>query len=228
MGREKILIVEDDEILSYGVKLNLSIAHFEAETAKNRAEALQKLRAERFDLLIMDVNLPDGNGFALAGEIREKYDIPIIFLTAKDMDEDIMTGFESGADDYVTKPFNVQILIQRVRAVLNRYSAGKKAEERVCIGNLEIDFAGHEVLKSKKPLSLTPTEFKLLKKFCENPGIVLTRSVLLEALWDKDGDFVDEHTLTIFVSRLRGKIADEEYTYIKTIYGTGYQWRGER
>lgn len=130
-------------------------------------------------------------------------------------------------DDYITKPFNVQILVQRVRAVLNRYRAGNEKKERIKAGNLEIDFQSWQVWKNGDELTLTPTEFKLLKKFCDNPGIVLTRAVLLEALWDKEDNYVDEHTLTIFISRLRSKIADRDHAYIRTIYGTGYQWTGE-
>ncbi len=183
---------------------------------------------EEWDLLLLDVNLPDGDGFSFAGRIRKQQDIPIIFLTAKDMDTDMMTGFENGADDYVTKPFHVQILIQRIRAVLNRYTAGKRQESRKKAGNLEVDLKAYKVWKKGEELILTPTEFKLLRKFLENPDIVLTRGVLLEELWDKERDFVDEHTLTIFVSRLRSKIADEEYQYIQTIYGTGYQWSERR
>lgn len=114
-----------------------------------------------------------------------------------------------------------------MRAVLNRYRAGNEKKERIKAGNLEIDFQSWQVWKNGDELTLTPTEFKLLKKFCDNPGIVLTRAVLLEALWDKEENYVDEHTLTIFISRLRSKIADRDHAYIRTIYGTGYQWTGE-
>ncbi|MCU6746183.1 MULTISPECIES: response regulator transcription factor [Lachnospiraceae] len=228
MEPERILLIEDDEILAQGVKLNLSLAGFAAETANTLKEGEKRLLEEEWDLLLLDVNLPDGDGFSFAGRIRKQQDIPIIFLTAKDMDTDMMTGFENGADDYVTKPFHVQILIQRIRAVLNRYTAGKRQESRKKAGNLEVDLKAYKVWKKGEELILTPTEFKLLRKFLENPDIVLTRGVLLEELWDKEGDFVDEHTLTIFVSRLRSKIADEEYQYIQTIYGTGYQWSERR
>lgn len=233
---ERILIVEDDDILAQGVKLNLELAGFSVETASDLKEAGRKMffssesaagGGERWQLLILDVNLPDGDGFSFAVNLRKKADIPVIFLTARDLDEDMMQGFESGADDYITKPFNVYILVQRVRAVLNRYYRGTEKPERVRAGNLEMDFGSWQVWKNGEELTLTPTEFKLLKKFCDNPGIVLTRAILLETLWDKDENYVDEHTLTIFISRLRSKIADGEHTYIRTIYGTGYQWTGE-
>ena len=233
---ERILIIEDDDILAQGVKFNLELAGFSADTASDLKEAKRKLDDVReagtgsgagWQLLILDVNLPDGDGFIFAGSLRKEHDIPVIFLTARDLDEDMMQGFETGADDYITKPFNVQILVQRVRAVLNRYRAGNEKKERIKAGNLEIDFQSWQVWKNGDELTLTPTEFKLLKKFCDNPGIVLTRAVLLEALWDKEENYVDEHTLTIFISRLRSKIADRDHAYIRTIYGTGYQWTGE-
>ena len=233
---ERILIIEDDDILAQGVKFNLELAGFFADTASDLKEAKRKLDdvqetgtgyGTEWQLLILDVNLPDGDGFVFADSLRKEYDIPVIFLTARDLDEDMMWGFETGADDYITKPFNVQILVQRVRAVLNRYRAGNEKKERIKAGNLEIDFQSWQVWKNGDELTLTPTEFKLLKKFCDNPGIVLTRAVLLEALWDKEENYVDEHTLTIFISRLRSKIADRDHAYIRTIYGTGYQWTGE-
>lgn len=233
---ERILIIEDDDILAQGVKFNLELAGFSADTATDLREAKRKLDDMQetgtgygtgWQLLILDVNLPDGDGFVFADSLRKERDIPVIFLTARDLDEDMMRGFETGADDYITKPFNVQILVQRVRAVLNRYRAGNEKKERIKAGNLEIDFQSWQVWKNGDELTLTPTEFKLLKKFCDNPGIVLTRAVLLEALWDKEENYVDEHTLTIFISRLRSKIADRDHTYIRTIYGTGYQWTGE-
>lgn len=224
---EHILIIEDDDILAQGVKLNLTLAGFDAGIAPNLKTAEQMVKSGGWDLLILDVNLPDGDGFGFAKALRAEEDVPVIFLTARDMDEDMMRGFSAGADDYITKPFNVQILVQRVRAVLGRYCSGKEKREQIRTGNLEIDFESWRILKNGRELTLTPTEFKLLRKFCENPGIVLTRQVLLEELWDKDENFVDEHTLTIFMSRLRNKISDKEHSYIKTIYGTGYQWVGE-
>lgn len=233
---ERILIIEDDDVLAQGVKFNLELAGFSADMASDLEEAKKKLYAapqtgagseEGWQLLILDVNLPDGDGFSFAGSLRKEREIPVIFLTARDLDEDMMRGFEIGADDYITKPFNVLILVQRVRAVLKRYHAGSRKRERVKTGNLEIDFQSWQVWKSGVELTLTPTEFRLLKKFCDNPGIVLTRRVLLETMWDKEENFVDEHTLTMFVSRLRSKISDEEHSYIRTVYGTGYQWMGK-
>lgn len=230
MNHCKILITEDDTVLAEGVKINLELSGFSVLIAHNIEEAKGYLTADtqtgQFSLLILDVNLPDGDGIRFAREIRASLSIPIIFLTAKDMDEDMIAGFQAGADDYITKPFNVQVLLQRVYAVLRRYQTVEAETKSMKVGNLGIDFESYTVEKNGKTLSLTPTEFKLLAKFCQNPGIVLTRQVLLQELWDKEENFVDEHTLTIFVSRLRGKISDEEFTYIKTVYGTGYRWIG--
>ena len=135
----------------------------------------------------------------------------------------MIRGFEAGADDYITKPFNIKILMQRMEAILRRC---RKEEKNMvyCCKNLQVDFASMTVRKGGKPLTLTPTEFKLLQAFCRNPGQVLTREMLLDKLWDSEGNFVDEHTLTINISRLRSKISDEKNSYIKTIYGMGYQW----
>lgn len=227
MCKHKILIVEDDAALAEGVRLNLELSGFHARIVNTVKEARVQLDEGYPDLLLLDINLPDGDGTLFAAEIKKKGNLPFIFLTARDLDEDMIAGFMTGADDYITKPFHVLVLVQRVKAVLRRYEKLQEQSRVVEVGNLSIDFEGYTVMKNGEPLSLTPTEFKLLEKFCANPGIVLTRGTLLEALWDKDGNFVDEHTLTIFVSRLRQKIADEEFSYIRTVYGTGYTWMGD-
>jgi len=224
---KSILIVEDDIILNAGLCYNLNLLGYQTESAYDIATARKKIAEQEWELCILDVNLPDGDGIEFAQEVRKKSNLPIIFLTARDMEEDMIRGFDAGADDYINKPFNVKILMQRVQAILRRC---QETEEEVILecGNLKIDFEGYIVKKSGKILTLTPTEYKLLYKFCKNPGNVLTRQVLLEDLWDKNENYVDEHTLTINISRLRSKIADETYSYIKTIYGMGYQWMGER
>lgn len=227
MAKEQILILEDDTVLADGLKLNLELEGFEGITANSISKARELMRTKQVQLLLFDINLPDGEGIAFARECQRNQKIPLIFLTARDMDEDMIQGFDAGADDYVTKPFNIYVLIQRIRAVLRRYGR-EETQKKIQVGNLDIDIEGYSVKKSGKPLTLTPTEYKLLFKFCANPGMVLTREILLEELWDKDGNFVDEHTLTINVSRLRSKISDKQYSYIRTVYGTGYQWIGER
>ena len=203
---KRILVIEDDEMLNAGLCYNLQMEGFEAAPAFG-AKTTRKLWKEKsFDLILLDGNLPDGDGFAVSREIRKE---------------------SNGADDYITKPFNIKIVIQRIKAILRRCEGDDTLDKVLQCGNLAVDFESHTVKKHGKLLTLTPTEFKLLHRFCLNPGQVLTRQILLEKLWDQDGNFVDEHTLTINISRLRAKIADEEYAYIKTIYGVGYKWIGE-
>lgn len=226
---QAILVAEDDEILNAGLCYNLREEGYDTVPAYNLEQAQSAFSAKEFALILLDVNFPEGDGLVFARYIRERSKVPVFFLTACDMDEDIMKGFDAGADDYMTKPFNVKILMQRIRAVLRRYQGGSEqsTNEFVC-GNLRIDFEGYQVKKNGKMLTLTPTEYKLLFKLCRNPQIVLTRSVLLEEIWDSRENFVDEHALTVQMSRLKSKIGDKEYSYIKTIYGMGYQWIGER
>lgn len=220
---ENILIIEDDEMLNDGLCFNLQRAGFHPVPAYNLKLARTYMKEQDFQLFILDVNLPDGDGFHFSGEIREKSKAPIVFLTAHDMDEDMIRGFEAGADDYITKPFNIRIVLQRIQAILRRCETVKEEQIYRC-GSLEADLDNRTVLKNGELLTLTPTEFKLLHVFLKNQGQVLTRQVLLDKLWDQDGNFVDEHTLTINISRLRGKLADGNHSYIKTVYGMGYQW----
>lgn len=224
---QEILIIEDDELLNDGLCFNLQKAGLYPTPAYNLKQAKDYMNRQEWSLFLLDVNLPDGNGFRFAEEIRGKSSAPIVFLTAQDMDEDMMRGFDAGADDYITKPFNVKIVIQRIQAILRRCEKTEK-ETCCCFGNVEVDFLSMSAKKNGEPLALTPTEFRLLKVFLDNPGQVLTRELLLQKLWDQDGNFVDEHTLTINISRLRGKIEDENVSYIKTVYGMGYQWMGQK
>lgn len=223
---KSILVVEDDEMLGAGLCYNLELEGFKTTLVQSFEEAGKKIEEKSWEMVILDVNLPDGDGFSLAKKIRLKDRTPLIFLTACDLDDDILKGFELGADDYITKPFNIKIVVKRINAVFRRTEVSRK-ELFIC-GNLEIDFEKRTATKNEKPLVLTPTEFKLLQLFCKNPGKVLTRKMLLESLWDNEGNFVDEHTLTINVSRLRSKISADTFAYIKTIYGMGYEWTGEK
>lgn len=222
----KILIIEDDEMLNSGLCYNMELAGYEIGSAMTISVAKSLYQEKNWDLLLVDVNLPDGNGFDFGKWVREQSKVPLIFLTGNDLDENVLEGFDAGADDYITKPFNIKIVLKRIEAILSRSSRGDNENNTHVCGNLEIDFDSMQISKLEEGIELTPTEFKLLKVFCDNDGIVLTREVLLEKLWDKDGNFVDNHTLTINISRLKSKIKDDDYSYIKTIYGTGYQWIG--
>lgn len=224
--RSKVLVIEDDEMLNAGLCYSLQKKQIEAQEAYSIAEAKNILEQGDYDLALLDVNLPDGDGFAFAKELEEIYHLPFVFLTAHDLDEEVLYGFQLGADEYITKPFNIKIVMERLLAVLRRLKSPVKERKEYVCGNLEIDFEQHTVKKSGALLSLTPTEYCLLEFFCKNRNQVLTKEVLLENVWDNKGNYVNEHALTLNISRLRNKIADESFSYIKTIYGMGYQWIG--
>lgn len=222
----RVLIVEDDVMLNSGICYNLELNGYYAEPKYNMKSAIEVLESNTYDLIILDVNLSDGSGYDICRHVRKNSSVPIIFLTACDLEEDAIRGFKIGADDYITKPFSINIFMQKVEAILRRCGANKVNsiyEE----GRIKIDFSKLVVIKPEKIINITPTEGRLLRIFVKNKGQVLTRKILLEKLWDDDGNFVDEHTLTVNINRLRNKIDTSETKYIKTIYGMGYMWNGE-
>lgn len=221
------MIIEDDEILNAGLCYNLQKREIEPFSAYSIKEARKLLSEDSYDLALLDVNLPDGSGFGFAEEIAACYDTPFIFLTAHNLDEEIIAGYHLGADDYITKPFSIKIVMEKIQAVLRRCGGEKENSLYIC-GNLIIDFENRIIRKKGEMLSLTPTEFELLQFFCKNRRQILTKEILLQNIWDSRGDYVNEHTLSLNISRLRNKIADSEFGYIKTIYGMGYQWIGTK
>jgi len=188
-------------------------------------EAKKHLSETEFDLIILDVNLPDGSGFNLCKEIRKYSSTPIIFLTANDMEIDVVTGLELGGDDYITKPFSLMILRARVSVVLRR---GKQMtrNERFTIGDFDFDFDSMKFYKNATKIELSKTEQKLLKILVKNHGNVLTRATLIDKIWTEDADYVDENALSVTIKRLRDKLEDNPVKpqYIKTVYGIGYIW----
>ena len=225
----KILIVEDDRGLNQGITLALEREDTAFLQAHAAGEAREILEREQVDMALLDVNLPDGNGFDLCREIKaQKPELPVIFLTANDLERDVLSGFDMGAEDYVTKPFNMQILLRRVEVALRRAGAKQPAPQadRWSDGWLTLDFSALTAQRGEEKLVITPNEYKLLKTLTEHSGQILTRQVLLERLWDSDGNFIDDHTLTVTMNRLRAKIEDEAHTYIKTVRGMGYIWTG--
>ena len=224
---KRILVVEDDVMLNSGLCYNLELDAYKAVPAHDAAAALEKIRDKTFDLVIMDVNLPDGDGFELCKKISAARDIPIIFLTARDLEADVVKGFDLGADDYIAKPFNINIFRKKVAAVLKR--SGEPASQKLYLcGDLVIDFDKLTAAIKDEPVVFTPTEYKILKIFTSNPNVLLTRQVLLEKLYDVDSNFVDEHALTVNINRLRNKIEAGDKKYIKTVYGMGYLWAGDK
>lgn len=223
MGNKTILIIEDDITLNKGIMLTLRQNDINIKQAFTLEDSRNILKKEKMDLIILDVNLPDGNGFDFCKEIREKSTIPIIFLTACDMELDIVTGLELGADDYITKPFSLMVLRARVMVALRRLE-NKNTNNKINIDNLILDFDKMEFTKDNNKINLSKTEQKLLKMLITNKGRVLTREQLIDNVWDNDSEFVEENALTVNIKRLREKIEDNKSKpkYIKTVYGIGY------
>lgn len=211
----KILIVEDDKSLNNGIALSLSGDDtVEAYSIKDAYRLLD----DSIDLIILDINLPDGSGLDFCRQIRKTSSIPIIFLTANDMEIDIVTGLESGADDYITKPFSLAVLRARVNAVLRR-EPGKPNVFRA--GKYLFDFDDMKFMADNKPVELSKTEQRLLRIFVQNQGNILSRDMLLDRVWYDGAEFVEENALSVTVKRLRQKL---DGIPLKTVYGIGYIW----
>ncbi len=222
----KILVVEDDRLLNNTLCYNLSAAGYTVDSAMTKAVANQLCAKQDYDLIVLDVNLPDGSGFDFCERIKERRpDTAVIFLTANDMESDMLKGFELGADDYVTKPFPISVFRKKVSALLGRIQK-QTGGDCYTDGTLSINFSEMTADLAGEPVIFTPLEYRLLKVLVRNPKTVLTRQVLLEKLWDADENFVDEHALTVTISRIRGKIEGDGLQYIKTVYGMGYMWIG--
>lgn len=222
----RILVVEDDRLLNSTLCYNLTTVGYQVDAALTKADAIGQTEKQNYELIVLDVNLPDGNGFDFCREIKERRpDTAVIFLTANDMESDMLKGFELGADDYVTKPFPISVFQKKVSALLSRItkqSGGDFYDD----GNLLINFSELTAALAGQVVTFTPLEYRLLKVLTSNSKQVLTRGQLLEKLWDAEENYVDEHALTSAISRIRGKIEVNGYQYIKTVYGMGYMWIG--
>lgn len=225
-GFMRILVVEDDRLLNSTLCYNLTTVGYQVDAALTKADAIGQTEKQNYELIVLDVNLPDGNGFDFCREIKERRpDTAVIFLTANDMESDMLKGFELGADDYVTKPFPISVFQKKVSALLSRItrqSGGDFYDD----GNLLINFSELTAALAGQAVTFTPLEYRLLKVLTSNSKQVLTRGQLLEKLWDAEENYVDEHALTSAISRIRGKIEVNGYQYIKTVYGMGYMWIG--
>ena len=226
---ERILIVEDDRALSRGLEFTLGNQGYRVLTADTLSRAEAVIREAGTDLLLLDIGLPDGSGFDLCRRVRSSgeifADLPVIFLTACDEEVHVVMGLDLGGDDYITKPFRVNELLSRIQAVLRRRNG------RQGIRNLEegltVDMDRHTVLRDGQTVPLTSTEYRLLRFLYENRGAVLLRERILEQLWDTDGHFVDENTLSVYIRRLREKLEEDPGNprYIETVRGLGYRWK---
>ena len=221
---QNILLVEDDVTLANGIRLALQNASLQITLCHTLAEGRHVLDRDSCDLLILDVNLPDGSGLDLLNEVRQTNAVPIILLTANDMEMDIVTGLESGADDYITKPFSLAVLRARVNAQLRRSISAKPSCME--IDGFQFDFDRMEFRKDRQLVELSKTEQKLLRILVENRGQTLPRAVLVDRIWTDGAEYVDENALSVTVKRLRDKLEDTPSSpkYLKTVYGIGYTW----
>ncbi len=219
---KKILIIEDDNALSSGISLALRNDEFSFVQAKDLRSARQAVKGTAFDLIILDINLPDGNGLDFLQDLRKTSAVPVIILTANDLETDVVTGLELGADDYIVKPFSLMILRARVQARLRNSAPADTIE----IDGFRFSFSKMEFSKNGAPIDLSKTEQKLLRLLVENKGHTLTRAQLVDAIWTDGAEYVDENALSVTVKRLRDKLEDNPSSpkYIVTVYGIGYTW----
>ena len=218
----RIFLVEDDKAIAKNLVLLLRSEGFSAAHASTREEALAALAENRFDLALIDISLPDGNGFTVCTEIKRTQDIPVIFLTASGDEASVVTGLNMGADDYITKPFRPRELIARIGTALRKSGRSPSAFE---IGGLSVDMASGVVKKDGSEVFLSALEYRLLLVFVTNPKSIITRNRLLDELWDAAGEFVNDNTLTVYIKRLREKIETNPANpqLIVTVRGTGYR-----
>ncbi len=223
----KILLVEDDKNIAITISYYLQQEGFTINTAKTVKEGIEKIKNNEYDLMLLDINLPDGTGYALYQEMKNIQEIPTIFLTALDEEKDIVKGFDLGADDYITKPFHAGELLSRIKNVLrhNIKNAKKEIEEKIKIKNVEINLSCGKVLKEGKEIELTALEYKILVMLFENRGKMITREQILSYIWDSEENFVNDNTLTVYIKRIREKIEDNpnKPEIIKTVRGLGYK-----
>lgn len=214
-----IFLLEDDKILSKGISIALEKDGHHVTTAYGYVEALQKYTLKKYDLFLLDINLPDGNGMNFCQKIRQTSQLPVLFLTANDTEEDMLNGYDVGCDDYISKPFSIDVLRRKVSAILKRTIT---ETARIQYKDLEVDMEKCLVLLNGEEVLLSATEYKLLCYLIQHKGTVVTKAMLLENLWDKDGNFIDDNTLRVNIKRLRQKLKDDNQEYIVTVFGIGY------
>lgn len=217
-----ILIIEDDISLNKGVTFALKKEGYEVISAYTKEEGKIAILQNQIDFLLLDINLPDGSGLDFCKEINDKMDFPIVFFTANDTEEDMIKGFESGCDDYISKPFSIGVLKFKINAILKRNCG--EAKNIFKYKDLKIDFDSRKVHKRDEEIYLTATEYKLLELLSKNKGRAMTKEILLDKLWDNNGNYVDENTLSVNIRRLRKKIENDSKNpeYIITLFGIGY------
>ena len=216
---KNILLVEDNDTIIMGLKYSLEQENFKVISAQNVSEFNKEINKNEIDLVLLDISLPDGNGFEICKEIKSKKDIPVIFLTAQDEETSVVLGLDLGADDYIVKPFRTRELISRINSVLRRY--GHNESNLIQYKNIKIDTSSAKVYKDNEEIIFKSLEYKILLMLFSNQNKLISREQLLEKIWDIAGNFVNDNTLTVYVKRIREKLGDE--TIIKTVRGLGYR-----
>lgn len=221
----RILLVEDDLALAMGIEYSLKTEGYIVDVAHDVKTSKALIDQNDYDLVILDIMLPDGNGFQLCEYIRADNNTPVIFLTAQDEEVNIVMGLELGGDDYITKPFRIKELLSRIKAVLRR-TKGIRDKGLLISNDIKLSQIENSVYIKEEEVQLTPSEFKLLVNLMKHPRQALSRLKILEDLWDVDGDFIDDNTLSVYIRRLREKIEEDSSNpiYIKTVRGVGYRW----
>lgn len=217
---KKILLVEDNNSIILGLEYLFKEEKLEYSITKNKRDTLNILDKEKFDLVLLDVSLPDGNGFDICKYIKERKNTSVIFLTAKDEEKDVVQGFDLGADDYIIKPFRNRELISRINNVLRRK---ENLNNYLVSGNIKIDTDNCKVYKDEKEVVLTKLEYKILVNLFMNKNRLITREEILNDIWDIAGNFVNDNTLTVYIKRIREKIGDKDAKIIETVRGLGYR-----
>ncbi len=222
----RIFFVEDDLNLITGLSFALKKQGYELVIARTSAEAERLWQEGNYDLVILDISLPDGSGFDLCKRIRSTSKVPIMFLTAADEETDIIMGLDIGGDDYITKPFKLAVFLSRINAILRRSENFNQAKTELYSNGIRVQLLKGEVYKQGIPIELTASEYKLLCLFMENPDIVLSPEQILSKLWDCDANYIDNNTLTVYIRRLRTKIEDNPALpkNIVTVRRMGYKW----
>ena len=226
---KRIFFVEDDQSLIKGLSFALAKQGYETDIARTKLEAERLWQDGKYDLVILDVSLPDGSGYDICKKIRQISKTPIIFLTAADEETDVIMGLDIGGDDYITKPFKLSIFLSRVNALLRRSSNFEQPNTELSSNGIKADLLTRKVCKNGTEIDLTAGEYKLLCLFMENPNIVLSPEQILSRLWDCDENYIDNSTLTVYIRRLRKKIEDDpaDPQNIVTVRRMGYKWNAK-
>ena len=221
----KVFIVEDDPIIVEGLTIALNQEGYDVTSFGNVTDSIKEIDSEvHYDVCLLDVNLPDGDGFQVCKAIRSKSNVPVIFLTACDDEIHTVLAFEQGADDYIAKPFRIRELLARIKAILRRSGAEQTRSEEVNVGGNLVDIMSGKVFRNGEEVFLSAVEYRLLLTFIKSRGQLLTRQQILTAMWDSAGDFVNDNTLTVYVRRLRKKLEEPgDKPVIETVRGVGYR-----